>query len=92
MVEVRVRAAMAAAALAEDTVANMVAVGSKAVVVSSPQVGLVGGAAPAPIRLAARWVGAGAPRIPRRGAGSHQPELLFKIIYYNVMMLPLAVT
>ena len=45
MVEVRVRAAMAAAALAEDTVANMVAVGSKAVVVSSPQVGLVGGAA-----------------------------------------------
>ena len=36
---------MAAAALAEDTVANMVAVGSKAVVVSSPQVGLVGGAA-----------------------------------------------
>ena len=45
VVEVRVRAAMAAAALAEDRVASLVAVDSKGVVVSSPQVGLVGGAA-----------------------------------------------
>ena len=42
--EVKVRAAMAAAALAEDRVAKMVAAGSQAAVVSSPQVGLVGGA------------------------------------------------
>ena len=43
--EVKVKAAMAAVALAEDRVAKMVAVGSKAAAVSSPQVGLVGGAA-----------------------------------------------
>ena len=45
VVEVRVKAAMAAAALAEDRVAIVVAVDSKAAVVSSPQVGLVGGVA-----------------------------------------------
>ena len=43
--EVKVRATMAAVALAEDRVAKTVAVDSKAAVVSSPQVGLVGGAA-----------------------------------------------
>ena len=42
--EVKVKAAMAAVALAEDRVAKTVAVDSQAAVVSSPQVGLVGGA------------------------------------------------